>query len=51
MTGIDRGVDLTEVLAEQNLLTPDQIEAATDPSKALGAATAFVDRALSGENR
>jgi adenylosuccinate lyase len=51
MAGIDRGVDLTEVLAEQNLLTPDQIEAATDPSKALGAATAFVDRALGGDGR
>ncbi|MBA3745080.1 adenylosuccinate lyase family protein [Sporichthya sp.] len=46
MAGIDRGVDLTEVLLEQQLLTPDQIEAATDPAKALGAATAFVDRML-----
>lgn len=51
MAGIDRGVDLTEVLAEQNLLTPDQIEAATDPAKALGAATAFVDRALNEQSR
>lgn len=51
MAGIDRGVDLTEVLAEQNLLTPDQIESATDPSKALGAATAFVDRALNEQSR
>ncbi|MGQ0464600.1 MAG: class-II fumarase/aspartase family protein [Sporichthyaceae bacterium] len=46
MAGLDQGVDLTEIIAAKGLLTQDQIEAATDPTKALGSAQTFVDRVL-----
>ncbi len=46
MAGIEQGVDLTEVIAAKGLLTKDQIDAATDPARALGSATTFVDRVL-----
>ncbi|MGQ0846659.1 MAG: class-II fumarase/aspartase family protein [Sporichthyaceae bacterium] len=46
MAGLDRGVDLTEIVAEKGLLTQDQIQAATDPTKALGSSQVFVDRVL-----
>lgn len=46
MAGLAEGVDLADKLAADGLLTPDEITAATDPARALGAATAFVDRVL-----
>jgi adenylosuccinate lyase len=46
MAGIEQGVDLTEIIAAKGLLTPDQIAVATDPTRALGNAGAFVDRVL-----
>jgi adenylosuccinate lyase len=46
MAGLAEGVDLADKLAADGILTPDEIAAATDPARALGAATAFVDRVL-----
>ncbi len=46
MAGLAKGVDLTEVIAAEGLLDADEIAAATEPTQALGAATAFVDRVL-----
>jgi adenylosuccinate lyase len=46
MAAIAEGVDLRAAVAARGLLTEDQIEAATDPHAALGAATTFVDRVL-----
>lgn len=46
MAGLAEGVDLAEKLAADGTLTPEEITAATDPARALGAATAFVDRVL-----
>ena len=46
MAGLAEGVDLGDKLAAAGLLTEDEIAAAVDPAKALGAATAFVDRVL-----
>ena len=51
MAGLDRGVDLAEALRAAGLVGPDglteeQLHRALDPSRALGAATAFVDRVL-----
>src|SRR5882757_2001774 len=46
MAALAEGVDLSEAVAARGLLTEAQIEAATDPHAALGAATTFVDRVL-----
>jgi adenylosuccinate lyase len=46
MAAIAEGIDLREAVAARGLLTEDQIETATDPTAALGAATTFVDRVL-----
>jgi adenylosuccinate lyase len=46
MAALAEGVDLGDAVAARGLLTVDQIEAATDPRAALGAATTFVDRVL-----
>jgi len=46
MAALDAGVDLTTTLAERELLTADQISAATDPLAALGSVGPFIDRVL-----
>ncbi|MDT7552945.1 MAG: hypothetical protein QOI16_1481 [Pseudonocardiales bacterium] len=44
MTARDTGTDLGEQLVAEGLLTRDEVTAAADPVRALGMATAFVDR-------
>ncbi len=51
MAGLERGVDLRTALIDAGLVGPDgltapELDAALDPARALGAATAFVDRVL-----
>ena len=51
MAGLDEGVDLADALraaglVAPGLLTEDDLTEALDPTTALGAATAFVDRVL-----
>ncbi|HVL82920.1 MAG TPA: adenylosuccinate lyase family protein [Pseudonocardia sp.] len=53
MAGLDAGVDLGTALRDAGLvgpglLTEDELAAALDPARALGAATAFVDRVVGG---
>jgi len=40
----DAGTDLGEQLVADGLLTKEEVAAATDPTQALGAVGAFVDR-------
>ena len=40
----DAGTDLGEQLVAEGLLTREEVAAAADPVRALGMATAFVDR-------
>ena len=54
MAGLEQGVDLRTALTAAGLvgpggLMPDELDAALDPARALGAATAFVDRVLGGD--
>ena len=44
MAARDEGVDLGERLVAEGLLDAGEVAAARDPARALGAATAFVDR-------
>jgi adenylosuccinate lyase len=44
MAARDSGTDLGEQLVAEGLLTKEEVAAATDPMRALGAAGAFVDR-------
>ena len=44
MAARDAGTDLGEQLVAEGLLTKEEVAAATDPTRALGAAGAFVDR-------
>ncbi|HEY2220947.1 adenylosuccinate lyase family protein [Actinomycetospora sp.] len=46
MAARDEGVDLGERLVAEGLLRPEEVDAARDPARSLGAATAFVDRVL-----
>jgi adenylosuccinate lyase len=48
MTARDAGTDLGEQLVAEGLLTEEEVAAATDPMRALGAAGAFVDRVTGG---
>ncbi|MGE3287617.1 MAG: lyase family protein, partial [Pseudonocardia sp.] len=53
MAGLDAGVDLGTALRDAGLVGPDgltdgELAAALDPARALGAATAFVDRVVGG---
>jgi adenylosuccinate lyase len=53
MSGLERGVDLRTALVDAGVAGPDGLSAAElddalDPARALGAATAFVDRVLDG---
>lgn len=47
MAARDEGTDLGEKLVADGLLDADEVRAATDPTRALGAAGAFVDRVVS----
>jgi adenylosuccinate lyase len=47
MAGLAAGVDLTERLRADGLLNDVEIARALDPTRALGSATAFVDRVVS----
>jgi adenylosuccinate lyase len=44
MAARDAGTDLGEQLVAEGLLTRDEVAAVADPVRALGMATAFVDR-------
>jgi adenylosuccinate lyase len=44
MAARDAGTDLGEQLVAEGLLTPEEVATAADPVRALGMATAFVDR-------
>jgi hypothetical protein len=44
MAARDAGTDLGERLIAEGLLTKEEVAAATDPTQALGAVGAFVDR-------
>ncbi len=48
MAARDEGTDLGERLAADGLLTKDEVAAALDPERALGATGAFVDRVTGG---
>ncbi len=48
MAARDSGTDLGERLVAEGLLTKEEVAAATDPTRALGAAGAFVDRVTGG---
>ncbi len=51
MAGLAAGVDLTDKLRADGLLNDVEIARATDPTRALGAATAFVDRVVAPSRR
>lgn len=46
MAALDDGTDLGDQLVANGLLTKEQVAAVSDPVRALGAATAFVDRVV-----
>jgi len=46
MAALEDGTDLGDRLVGDGLLTEEQVAAVSDPVRALGAATAFVDRAI-----
>jgi adenylosuccinate lyase len=48
MAARDAGTDLGEQLVAEGLLTKEEVAAATDPTQALGAVGAFVDRVTGG---